>query len=301
MTTPPRHSPLGLFWAITSALLWSTTYIVVRALAPYGVDGLTLSTIRFVLGLLVLLAPALTVFRQPFLAVPARDRAILAVLSLFGIGGMSVLLFVGQASTTAINGALIMQISPVLMLLLAAALGERIRPVQTVGILLALAGSLLVGEVWRIQGHWRGDLLILLSAACWAVYSVLGRGVVARHGGFIATVWAILFGTLTLAAVRLLLPLIIPSLPLTWPPPTVPFWGYLLYLGIFPSGVAFVAWYESLHRLNFSLANAFQYLTPAATILLAWAVLGERLTPHHVAGIAVLGVGIWLASRNTRQ
>jgi drug/metabolite transporter (DMT)-like permease len=300
MHTPSRYTAPGLFWALTSALLWSTTYIVIRALTPYGVDGLTLSAIRFVLGALVLLIPALTVFRRPFLAVPPRDRAILAVLSLFGIGGMSVLLFVGQAGTSAINGALIMQVSPVLMLLLAAALGERIRPMQTGGILLALVGSLLIGEVWRMHGHWRGDILIMLSAACWAVYSVLGRGVVARHGGFIATAWAMLFGMAFLVAARLLLPVVAPGIALTWPVADPRLWSYLLYLGIFPSGVAFVAWYESLHRLPFSLANAFQYLTPAATILLAWGILDEQLTLVHLTGIAVLAMGIWLASRHDR-
>lgn len=295
MTSPTRHHrSLGLFWALTSAVLWSTTYIVVRVLAPYGIDGLTLSAIRFAIAALVLLIPALSLFRRQFLAVPRRDLGILALLSLFGIGGMSVLLFIGQAQTTAINGALIMQLSPVLILLLAAILGERIRVMQVAGIAIAMAGSLVIGEVWKVHGHWWGDLLILGSAVCWAVFSVLSRGVIARHGGFIATVWAVLFGAAMLVLVRL-------ALPLPWPHLAPSLLALIFYLGVFPSAIAFVAWYESLNRLSLTLANAFQYLTPALAILLAGLLLNERLTVMHGIGIGTLILGIGLVSIAERK
>ncbi|HOS42828.1 MAG TPA: DMT family transporter [Armatimonadota bacterium] len=286
----PAHDPLGLFWSFTSAVLWATTFVFVRALTADGqADAFTLSAVRFVIGALVLLVPALTVFRRRFLAVPPRDLLAMAGLSLLGMCGMSVLLFIGQSSTTATNGALIMQLSPLLMLLLTAALGERVTARQALGIGIALGGSLLIGEVWRAHGHWRGDLLILASAGAWALYSVLGRGVVARHGGFVTTTWAMLFGGILLFAVRL-------ALPLPWPAPEPAVWGMILYIGLFPTGVAFVAWYEAIHRLDFNLVNVMQYITPACAILFAWWWLDERLSPFHWLGIAVMAAGILLVS-----
>jgi drug/metabolite transporter (DMT)-like permease len=297
MPSPTRPDPGGLAWAITSAVLWSTTFLFARVLThTHHLDGLTLSAIRFGIGAVCLLAPALTLFRRRFLAVSRADLARLAGLSLLGMGGMSVLLFCGQALTTASTAALLMQLAPVLTLVLAAVLGERVRTPQWVGIVLGFLGCLLIGEVWRAHGHWRGDLLVLASATCWAVYTVLGRGVVHRVGGYAATTWAMVFGGAVLLGLRVLLPALLPHLALTWPAPRGELWWPILYLGLCPTGLAFFAWYEALDRLALPLVNVIQYAGPPCTLLLAWWWLHEAIGPMQWLGIAAMAAGIVLTS-----
>jgi len=291
-----RNYWIGIGASLASAFLWSTVFVCGRyLLAGHRIDPVSLSLFRFALGGTLLLTIAGVTMPRRLLAVRGGELARLAALGLVGIAGMSVLVFWGQCHTTAINSSLIMQLNPFLILFLGVLLGERAGGRQVGSALLALTGCLLVVEVISTDGfhydagRFQGDLLILLSAACWAVYSVLGRHLVRRHGGLVCTTWAMLFGTVELA---LLYPFcaasrIIPAVPADW--------LMILYLGIFPTGLAFWAWYEGMARIGLPLLSIMQYLSPAFTVLLAMLLLGERLSPMRWGGIVLILGSIVLA------
>ena len=118
-TADQNSMKIGVFYSFLSAFLWGTTYVCARhLLANHRVDPLTLSVIRFSLGGFLLLAFGLLFCRKTFIFPRGRDLGSMAILALFGIGGMSVLLFFGQQHTTAINSSLLMQLSPVFILFL---------------------------------------------------------------------------------------------------------------------------------------------------------------------------------------
>ena len=117
---------IGVFYSLLSAFLWSTTFVCARyLLVNKQVDPLTLAFIRFSLGALMLLIFGLLCRRKALTLPRGRDLGSMAILALFGIGGMSVLLFFGQQRTTAINSSLIMQLNPVFILFLGLFIGER--------------------------------------------------------------------------------------------------------------------------------------------------------------------------------
>jgi drug/metabolite transporter (DMT)-like permease len=290
---------MGVFWSFLSAFLWSTTFVCARyLLAGKSIDPITLSTLRFAIGAFILLAFGLVWCRRRILAIRLRDFAHCLLMASFGVVGMGVLLFFGQQHTSAINSSIIMQVCPIFIFLLGIFIGERFTAVGFLGIVVSLAGTAMLMNVLTTHGLQmnfslsnRGDLLVIGSAACWAVYAVFSKPLVNNLGGYAATTWVMVAGALELAVLRL-----------AWPAPvllpgTAFEWTAVVYMAIFPTAIAFFAWYEAMRLIRLSLLNVMQYLTPVFTIVLAWALLGERMTLWQVAGIAVIMLGIMLVSR----
>ncbi len=292
-----RHYGTGVGWSLTSAFLWATTYISGRFLmSADAVDPVTLSMLRFAVGGSLLMLMAALLFRRKLFAVSLTDLARLAALGALGVAGMSLLFFFGQRTVSAITSVLIMQTTPFMICLGSVLMGERIGARGIAGILVSLSGCMLVigvfggGADTRFNGQTTGCLLIFLSAFCWAVYSVLSKPLVERLGGLTASAWTMCFGALALAAVWAVGPF-----TRTWPStPTT--WSIVAYIAVFPTAVAFLAWYEAMVRIPLSLLNVMQYLTPVFTILLARLILGERMTWTMVAGTALVLLGVALSS-----
>jgi drug/metabolite transporter (DMT)-like permease len=295
------NTPVGVFWSFVSAFLWGTSMVAGRHLTGDDkIDPISLSLVRFAGGGAVMLLFGVA-SRRELLIREWRDLLRVALLSVFGIVGMSILIFYGMQTSTAINSSMIMQLSPVFIMLLGLFIGEAIHARQVLGILLSLAGCMLVVKVITEKGlayDWsnaRGDLLVLASAACWAVYSVFGKPVVKRVGGFRATMWAMLFGAAFLFVLRLTV-----SRQQVWPTDNET-WLVVAYIAVFPTAVAFFAWYEAMGKIDLSLLNVMQYLTPAVTIFLAWLLLGEEIGALRLLGVAVVIAGVCITSCNPRR
>jgi len=292
----------GVFWSFLSAFLWSTTFVCARyLLAGRSVDPMTLSALRFVIGGGFLLTVGWFWRRRQITVIRWPDFARCLLLALFGIVGMSVFLFFGQQYTGAINSSIIMQASPVFIALLGILIGERLSWKGFIGILAGLLGTAMVMNILTLNGfqmtftqNSRGDLLVLTAAACWAVYSVFSKSLVNKLGGYASTTWVMVAGALELIVLRCVWPV-----PAIWPDHPQK-WMAVIYLALFPTAIAFFAWYEAMRLIKLSLLNVMQYLTPVFTILLAWAFLSERITLWQLAGIGVVMLGIMLVSWRRR-
>ena len=75
--------------------------------------------------------------------------------------------------------------------------------------------------------------------------------------------------------------------------------GWLLFLGIFPTSVAFTAWAYALARGSAGRLAATAYLIPPITIVLSWFMLRELPATLAIAGGAVCLVGVYIARRET--
>jgi len=287
----------GVFWSFLSAFLWSTTFVCSRyLLADRSVDPFTLATLRFAAGGLLLLAAGLIWRRKEILSLRWKDALQCALMALFGMGGMCVFLFFGQQDVGAINSSILMQVSPVFIVILGVLIGERMTWVGLVGVLVSFWGTLLVMGVLDIDGlhlslsQGCGNFLIVASALCWALYAVFSQGLVVRMGGYAATTWVMIAGALELLVLQLLMP-VAPH----WPT-TLHHWLAIAYLAVFPTALGYFAWYEAMRLIRLSLLNVMQYLTPVFVIFLAWILLGERLLLVQWMGAAIVLMGVWMVS-----
>ena len=203
-----------------------------------------------------------------------------------------VLSHVGIQRSTATNAALLITMEPIsLMLLSPIVLGERLRRREAVGAALVLAGALLVvldgvpGVTFALLPHWRGDLLLVLSAVAFASYSLLGRDVLARWNSRTVTARSIVWGTASM----------VPAAAFEWAGGARPTWtvaGTLttLYLAVVVTAVSYLAWNWALARVSAPRAAIFINVQPVIGVGLGVIALGERATVFTAAGaLLVLG------------
>ena len=101
-----------------------------------------------------------------------------------------------------LDKALWLALSPLL-------LGERLNRREAVGAALALLGAVVVvlngvpGLTHALAPHWRGDLLLVLAGVAYGAYTLLGRGVLSRHGPLGVTARSIVWGAVVMAPLTL--------------------------------------------------------------------------------------------------
>ncbi len=286
----------GLAEGVFAVLVWGASFIATK-IALTEVSPITVVWVRFAMGVAVM-GVALTASRQ-WQAVGARTLATFALLGLIGITFHQWLQSNALVTSRASTSGWIVATTPVFMAVLGRlVLKERLGALRAAGIALAALGVLLVvtrGEPATLL-HGRlgapGDLLILVSAPNWAVFSVLSRRALRSHPAvrMMAYVMAIgwLLSTVLLAAGPGLAE--IPRLSARG-------WGAVTFLGIACSGLAYIAWYDALQRMPASDAGALLYLEPLVAMAVAASVLGEPVTVATVVGGAVILLGVWLVNR----
>jgi drug/metabolite transporter (DMT)-like permease len=143
-------------------------------------------------------------------------------------------------------------------------------------------------------GHFGtlGDLLILISAPNWAIFSTLSRRSLAQHPATRMLFYVMGFGWLFTTVQLVLGPGVneVPQIPLEG-------WLGIVFLGIFCSGLAYIFWFDALQAMPVAQTGAFLYMEPFVTVVVAALVLNEPfLLSSLLGGAAILG-GVWLVNR----
>lgn len=228
---------------------------------------------------------------------PAALRAFL-VLALTGIVGSTLFTYVGLYYTTAANSVLLQASTPVMVAVAARLyLGERLQPVQWLGVGASAFGVLLVVTsgrlvLLRLEELRAGDFITILSQAGWSAYTVYGKRVLATHSPALATTAAYVLGTL------IILPLAAVTTPL-YPAPDLGStiaWGVVLYQAIL-GAIAHVWWYRAVAVVGASRSAMFMNLQPVLGILLAAVLVAEQVGLWQVVGGALVLAGVGLTTR----
>ena len=228
---------------------------------------------------------------------PAALRIFL-VLGLAGIWGSTQWSYVGYYHTTAGNAVILQAGAPVMVALTARFyLGERLRPLQWLGVTVSALGVLLVvtsGRLaaLRIEELRAGDFITLASLTGWSVYTVYGKRVLGTLSPALATTGAYVVGTLLIYPTALL------AAPLYPAPRLASFagWFVVFYQGVI-GAVAHVWWYRAVQVVGPSRSAIFMNLQPIVGIALAAALLREPIGLWQLLGTVcvLLGVGLTTA------
>jgi drug/metabolite transporter (DMT)-like permease len=197
-----------LYWKlVATTFFWGGTFVAgkraVSEAPPFLVAAIRFAIASAILFALVAWRAARGTdgFRLP--RGPAEWAGLLS-LGLTGVFLYNFFFLAGLARTTATNGSLIVAFNPILTAVLSALwLSERVLPIQAAGLFLALLGVGVVitngsFAVVRSLSFNPGDLLLLGAPLAWALYTILGKKVLARFPPLVATAYASLFGTILL-------------------------------------------------------------------------------------------------------
>jgi len=226
-----------------------------------------------------------------------RAWRVLLPAGIIGMGSYSSLVYLGLQTTTATNTALINAIVPALISALSAVLyGQRLARWQWAGILLSASGVLVVvlkGDLQALLGLQVnvGDLWVLTAVCGFVVFTVCLQR---RTAGLPPAVYlAVMIGVAALSAAPLhAWELARGQLPRLGPEVL----AGLVYVAIFPSVLSYLFWRRGVESVGPARAGVFLYLVPVYTTGLAILLLGERLGAHHLAGIGLIAVGLWLTT-----
>lgn len=279
-----------------AVLCWAGNYIAGRALRD-DVPAVALTFWRWLLAFCLLLPFTHAGIRARW-PVVRRSWKVLWLLGLFASVLQHVPIYWGLRDTTATNAALLNATSPVFILLLSVlVLKDRLRPIAVAGMLVALAGVVVIVcrgdiDVLRMLQLNRGDAWILVSALAWGGYTIALRFRPPELSGLH------LLTLICAASVLLLAPLWAIELATgrTFTP-TLPVIGGIAYVGVFASVVAYICWNRGVAILGPARAAPFMYLMLVYTPLLSIALLGEPVHGYHLAGGALIISGIYLATR----
>ncbi len=244
------------------------------------------------------MAVAMLLRRQ--LTLPSREMMpYLAFVGFLGITFHQWLQSTALQTSLASTASWIVATAPIFMALLGwLFLHERFDWLAGMGIVVASLGLILVvsrGE-WEgiVDGRFggMGDLLMLISAVNWAVFSAISKAGLKRMAATQMMFWVLAWGWAFTT-----LWLVLQGGWRSFVSLSSGGWMSLLFLGIFCSGVAYLFWYDGLEAVPVAQVGAFLYFEPLVTVLIAAILLEETLTwVSFLGGLMILG-GVWLVNQ----
>lgn len=279
-TSPPvgtgRSRGPALVAAAVTVVLWASAFVAIRHVGRELPPG-ALSLGRLLVGSLVLGAVIAVRGRPRW---PSRgDWPLLLVCGLLWFGLYNVALNAAEQRIDAGTTAMLVNIGPLLIALLAGVLLREGFPRQVVlGSVVAFAGVLVIGGATSSGSTGvAGVLLCVVAAVAYAVGVVAQKPLLSRLPALEVTWLACTIGAVACLPFG-------PSLvreAAAAQPSTL---AWVAYLGVFPTALAFTTWAYALSRTSAGRMGATTYLVPPVAILLAWALLGEQ-----PAALALLG------------
>jgi len=232
---------------------------------------------------------------------PRRDDlARFVAAGLIGHTAHVSLVMSGINLSTAFSSSLVLTSSPLFTLLILALLGaEKLRRRQLIGTLVAFVGIVVFLSDKFVRGvalAGAGDLVLLLAASLFSLYTVISKPLVVRYGPLNVMCYTLLFGAppLVLATLPAFLDAPLASVPagvwlgVFWAVAVSSFLGWIVW-----------AWVNSVRGL--ARSAPLQYLMPPIAGLVAWLTLGETFTWLKIAGAAAAMIGIAWAQLGARS
>lgn len=300
-TAPARARYVSPYLLLTlTPFFWACNWIIGRGLST-SIPPMAMTFYRWLFAILILAPFALPHLRREWPTV-WRNRRVMLLLGIVGVGSHNALAYLGLNYTTAMNGVILNSFIPIMIITLSwIFLRQRLARVQLAGVAVSLAGVLAIlsqgslDTLARFQLN-RGDVFVILSMLLWSIYTICLRWKPAglHMLSFLFVIACI--GDTGILPLYLIETAMGSTMVFTWV-------NFLALVGValFSSVLAYIFWNRGVEQVGASVAGLFVHLMPVFGTLLAWLFLGERLRAYHVVGIAFILTGIFVTSRGAAR
>lgn len=297
LSLPKSKIAQGHLSALAAIMVWGTTFVAIKGL----LGGFTPTEIWFFRSGIAYLA--LLALQPRFIKVSSlREELLFFAAGVCGVTLFALLQNTALVYTLASNVGVLLAVAPFFTALISHYLlkDEDLPPRFFLGITLAIIGVILLtfNGKFILKINPLGDLLAILAALAWAVYSVLIKKIGARNYPPVMTTrrvvfygWVALFPILPWLDFRIGLERFA-ELPVVL---------NFLFLGVGASGLCFVAWNFAVSALGAVKTSVYVYLTPVVSVAASAVVLHEPVTLLALVGIGLILLGLYLSERKNEK
>jgi drug/metabolite transporter (DMT)-like permease len=282
-----------------AVVIWSGNTVIskvmLRQMSPEE-----LALVRFSFGVLAFHLPVFLYARRHSPALAPSEWRRLFVMGFIGAGTSMLLFTMGLNLMPATYVSLVQMTAPPLTAMLAWIMFREILGwTRAAGTAIAFGGAAVLVSGGQLTDPHSGLLvgagLLILSQVAWAIYTLLGKPLIARRSPLIVLSAAHCFALLSLWPM---------SAPIggwnfiwhmgdwSWG-----IWLGMVYLAIVNTGLSQVMFLYALREVTTAQAVSYTYLQPPMTALMAMAVLGEQVTALTLVCGVVIIFGLWLVNR----
>ncbi len=273
-------------------LLWSTTFAaLVAALDHFAPTQLLF--LRWTLTSLLFLAfGAVTRMRLPHRA----DLPKIALAGVLGFGAYQMLLVNGQMGVSASMSGFLINMSPVFTIGIAVALGrEKATGFTWAGVAICMAGLALMAQARGGFGSIGPSAALVVAAAlCFSLYTLVTKPLLAKYSPLEVTAYATVAGSIPFLVFA-------PGSFGALATASAADIATVVFLAVFPGGLAYVLWSRAVKGLAPGLAARFLYLIPVLGIPVAWIWVGEVPHPLVVIGGLATIAGVAVSTLKPRR
>jgi len=291
-------SPSTRLALLGACFLWAVSFVATK-IALEVVPPLTVVSLRLLIAAGCFLPVLMTGGRWKTAANGPTLLKLLG-LSLFGAGLHYGFQTVGLQTTNASNASVYVATGPITILLLAVVfLGEKLNVRKILGIVIAVAGVLVVMGMdtitgFELDGNLVGDLLVFASIVMWGCFTVFGKKVTDQLGALTVTAAVTLIGAAWMTPVGVL-EMQRTGFSLAEITPTA--WAAVTYLGAACNFLAVLLYFTALQRTESQKVGVYLYSIPPMTAVAAAMVLGEPITLGLIVGTTLVIAGVSLTER----
>lgn len=272
---------------------WGASFISTKVLINAGLNAVEIYIYRFLLAYIV----TLFFCPRPIKSHSVRDEL---MFLLCGICGGSVYFIAENTAviyTLVSNVALITALSPIITVMIASLVfrTERLSRGFMLGSFVALVGVgfVIFNSSVEVNVNPFGDMLALLAAVCWAVYTILLRPLNATYSAWFISRKTFFYGMVTALPFLATEP---SHAPLTLLADSGVMLN-LLFLGLVCSFTAYLLWSVTVKRIRSVKSSNYLYFSPIVTLVLSAIVLGESITFVGVTGCVLILGGVILSEK----
>lgn len=276
------------------ALFWGASFMLLK-IAVTEIPPVTVTAARQGIALATFIVISLISGHR--LLANRADHFVIILVAFFGFALPFTLITWGVKEINAGLAAILMGAMPLMTIVMAHFVtdDEKMNVPKVIGVLFGIAGLVVLfwpDVIQQTEGHiWR-QLAIVGASLSYGINALLTKKLLhLRAGPMYALVVAWSFGLLVVAA------LLFEPLPSALPSPSV--WVAILVLGVFPSGIATLMMFWIISRQGASFFGQINLLVPAAGVLWAAAILGERLSVHSIVAMTIIILGVAVARLGT--
>jgi len=285
------------FLLTTISLIWAGSFIVVKlTVGNNSISPIGLAFIRFLIATPFMIL--IMLLRKKEKKLPLKELPSLFVLGLSGVTLIYVFQYLGIYLSNASTSAVLINTNVIFIVILSLIfLKEKMSFYKIIGITFSFVGVIIVVIAQSIntkidfsEMFFIGCIFVILSAFCWAIYTITGKKLLEKYDEITITTYAFILGTL------FFLPLVFREIPGIFFKIDFNILLAVLYLSLLCAVFGYIGWYYALKKSDASKSAVFLNFIPLFAIMMSF-FLGESLSGIFILGASLIILGVYLTQK----